>query len=109
MADEYIGNNDTPVIEDEGMPYEMLPENEPFSQVFIALCAVRGKYRYDRALGSTLGTIDRDAPDALVCAEAAAREALKRIPAAEVMNVEMEDGLFIITVRIGSEESVMIL
>ncbi len=87
--------------EQYGMPDEMTQGNDTVSRIFTALCAMRGKYIYDRELGSVIRPTTNYTENDKNFIESAARMALKRIPAAEVTGIRLQNGKVYIAVSVG--------
>ncbi len=97
------GNGDL-AVDEAGNLQIIENDDELLQEAFIALSAKKGMFIYDRSLGSELYKLfgTENYTDENVTAEA--REALCRIPEAEVTDVELLTDKIIVTVDINGQE-----
>ena len=98
MSDGRRSNTDTAItiqgnlaVGEQNRPYAVTGREEIQQRLYIRLSAVKGGFLYDPALGSGLATMDMTQPDALLCAEAQARQALAEEIGAEVTGVSWDN------------------
>lgn len=80
-------------------PYLVDGQEERQQQLYLRLAVKKGSFCYDRTLGSELAALDVSCSDALLQAEAQARQALAALPEAEVTGVSAEEGRWTVFVR----------
>ncbi len=73
-------------------------------RLYILLSAKKGKFIYDRSIGSGIWQTDPDDGDAVLRIEAYARQALSGMPEAEVTGAEIQDGQITVFAAVGDEE-----
>ncbi len=82
-------------LDDRGLPYLISDTDETAQQLYILLSARRGRFLYDRRLGSRLS---EETPLTIHQAEALAREALILLPGAEVLSAELSGGELLVRI-----------
>ncbi|MBR2177156.1 MAG: hypothetical protein IJ861_09465 [Clostridia bacterium] len=88
----------------ECRPYLIDGIDEVLQKVYIILSAKKGRFIYDRELGSNLYQIDMEAEDAEEGMESEARNALRDTPFVEVKKAEIRNGKAYIIIEIDDQE-----
>ena len=85
------------------IPYTRTGKDEMLNRVNNCLKALKGRYIYDRQLGSNINSVDTSAEDIIQQLIAKAREALEFVPEAEVTGATYIGGIIAIQVAAGGE------
>lgn len=92
-----------------GGSFNMDGRSETEQKIYIILAAHKGKFIYDRELGSEIYKVDISGADPVGEIEAKARDALSGLPWAEVVGVSLADGKITVSVEVEGKVSDFVL
>ncbi len=87
------------------LPYHITGREELIQRMYVLLCVRKGRFIYNRELGSRIREVELSDPDAALKIEAYARKALESIPSAEVTGVSIYGGQVTVMVLADGEDA----